>query len=260
MSIFLDPLLQSRYNIHFQNSESVPSDGIVLMGQDLVRNESLLPFLDAFSEAILSSRGEVTGSLFIKRYVSIIAGAVYAFTYHNHCLDLSLQNMKLVLKKDKLICVVQNTDEPDITSQAESREERRKQLLHHLYHTNIKKVWSAIIPATSINGATLWATLSYLFAYWKEADQLRIESPELLARMEEDYRFIAEHAWDESFTDCPVNPVFSKFDEVDIEGEKILVRAKCCLQFCLPGEKRYCYTCPRITEEERLLKYKASRH
>lgn len=251
------PLLQSRYSLYFQNKDGIIPESLRLQGSHVTDEEALNDFLSVFASAINSPKKEVTGSIFIKRYVSLVAGALHAFSLHNRCLDLSLDHIHLVLKKDKLFIVLEHDDEPEAVSLVEDRKERRRLLLHHLYHTNIKPMWSAVIHATGISGSTLWATLSYLLAYWKEEDLRITESLELRSRIEEDYRFFTDYAWVGSFADCPINPIYSQFKKVDIDGEPVLLRAKCCLQHCLPGEDRSCYTCPRISEEERLRKYKA---
>jgi len=251
------PLLQSRYNLYFRKKDVPGPEGLRFDGSLLSNEEALNDFLSAFATAINSPRKEVTGSLFIKRYVSLIAGAIHAFSLYNRCLDLSLDHIYLVLQKDKLLAVLEYEDAPEIICQTNDRAEQRKLLIHHMYHTNIKPMWSAIIHATGISGTTLWATLSYLVAYWKEEDLRTTESAELRAQIEEDYRFFANQAWVDSFADCPINPIYSFFKKVDIEGDTIALRAKCCLLHCLPGEDRHCYTCPRITEEERVRKYKA---
>lgn len=251
------PLLTTRYHMFHADSSHISSEALIIQGVDLLHPEILEAFLSAFGQAIQSSRKEVTGSIFMKRYVSLIAGALYAFSYCNRCLDISLEQLKIVLMKDKLHFLLALDEELPSISVIPEREERRRLLLQHMYHSNMKPVWSAIIHATGIGGSTLWATLSYLVAYWKQEDILKLETDEAKQRVEEDYRYFTNHAWIDSFADCPINPIFSRFKSVQIDDHSVLVRAKCCLQHCLPGADRHCYTCPHINEENRTRKYRA---
>ncbi|GAA0383761.1 IucA/IucC family C-terminal-domain containing protein [Paenibacillus motobuensis] len=250
------PLLMTRYHMFHADSAHISSEALIIHGVDLLHPEALEEFLSAFGQAIQSPRKEVTGSIFMKRYVSVIAGALYAFSYYDRCLDISLEQLRIVLQKDKLHFLLAIEEELPGISMIPEREERRRLLLQHMYHTNMKPVWSAIIQATGIGGSTLWATLSYLVAYWKQEDIDKLETAEARRCLEEDYRYFTDYAWIDSFADCPINPIFSRFKSVEIDDHSVLVRAKCCLQHCLPGDDRHCYTCPHISEENRTRKYR----
>jgi len=251
------PLFLTRYHMFRTDSVHISSEALIIQGIDLLHPEALEAFLSAFGQAIQSPRKEVTGSIFMKRYVSVIAGALYAFSYCDRCLDISLEQLKIVLQKDTLQFLLATDEELPSTSAVSERDERRRLLLHHMYHSNMKPVWNAIIQATGIGGATLWATLSYLIAYWRQEDINQLVTDEARRCALEDYRYFTDKAWIDSFADCPINPIFSRFKSVEIDDHTVLVRAKCCLQHCLPGDDRYCYTCPRINEENRARKYRS---
>ncbi|MDQ0889040.1 ferric iron reductase protein FhuF [Paenibacillus sp. V4I9] len=68
----------------------------------------------------------------------------------------------------------------------------------------------------------------------------------------------SQYLW---FGEKAENPLICRFRQVKIpmhDDRHILLREKCCLNYCLPGGDRYCYTCPLITDERRIEKYLAA--
>ena len=257
-----DSILRKHFKIDIQQHKTESCNDIealALTGKQIVDEIRLKRFLGEFAHLIGSSQPEVTGSLFIKRYVPVIVGSLYAFIVHDSVIAISLDRISVVWVQDHLRFRLTQRDEP-ITLHAESdRNDMRMKHIMHLYHDNIKPVWNAIMNVTGIDEQTLWATLSYLLAYWKEEWIRSAELPEQKKRIEEDYRYITENVWRECFKDIKRNPFICRFLRMDNpmeEGKEILVRAKCCLNYRLPGEDQYCYTCPRLTEARRLQKFK----
>ncbi|WP_284639238.1 IucA/IucC family C-terminal-domain containing protein [Paenibacillus silviterrae] len=212
----------------------------------LLASGVLEELMQAFAEQAAAPCGKVTGSLWVKRYCSLIAGAFYAFSRWDALLNLSFTHLSVSLNGSGL----QFTLPEGCLTYEGSHEEKRDYFIRHVFYEHTEPLFARVSELMGIDRPTLWATLSYLLAYYMEAPSHREEDPELQARIQDDYLFIADKV-EEISVDFRAVP--SPIDA----NERILIRSKCCWSFCLPGEDRYCYTCPRITDERRMEKYVA---
>lgn len=250
-------VLQNDHNIFFSDDRS----GLCLPAVDIRDKAKLGHFINEFAKAIFSPKLQVTGSLFVKRYSTLIVGAWYSFIHFDCGLDLSLPNVSLLMKESTISYGLANGDEPQAVALAGSHKERRAQYVQHLMMENASILFAQIISLTGIDAATLWATLSYLLAYWKESWLRAAASPALQEKIEEDCAYLVEEAKAEWFGNKSPNPLIHIFKKVEnplLPVEPILIRDKCCLNYCLPGDDRYCYTCPRINDKRRIAKYIAA--
>lgn len=245
-------VLRNSHNIVF-GSGGTPESGACLEHEI-----EFVYLMNNFGDFIKSPAIKVTGSLFAKRYCTLISGAIHTFLHHQYGIDLSLPNIRVVLKEDGLHYRIGDSREPHQLQQSQSHEQRREIYFQHLFSDNVCRVFEQIVRNTGILESNLWATLSYLLEYWKEVWIQQAQSQRVRERIEEDYRFMMEEAHHLWFQE--INPLMYTFSKVKVPGNHdrhILLREKCCLNYCLPGEDRYCYTCPLITNERRIEKYLA---
>jgi ferric iron reductase protein FhuF len=250
-------VLQKNYNILF--SGDLP--GLYFPAVDIYDEARFGCFINEYAKAIASPKLSVTGSLFVKRYSTLMVGAMYGFIHYDYGIDLSVHNVCLVLKDQNVYYRLMKTDEPEGLALVRDRSDKREQYVGHVLTENITPVFEHIIRHTGIDAATLWATLSYSLAYWKGVWVRNAKFPVLQEQIEEDYRYLVREARPEWFGATSRNPLIDNFHGIDDPihaGQPILLRHKCCLNYCLPGDDRYCYTCPRITDERRIEKYIAA--
>ncbi|WP_219641421.1 IucA/IucC family C-terminal-domain containing protein [Cohnella sp. CFH 77786] len=216
--------------------------------------------LERFGAYIRSPNLKVTGSIWIKHYSPLVVGALYAWIHHSYGMDVSWSNMKIALDEEGLHFHVSDPRPLAELDSAGSEEERTELYLRHLFAVNVTPVVNMAVRYTRIQEPHLWATLSYSMAYWKEVWMREAKTGEDRRRIEDVYRRMTapgKAAW---FPDKEANPLLPGFRSIGDplhEGRRIMVRDKCCLNYCLPGEDRYCYTCPLITDERRIEKYLA---
>ncbi|WP_410513161.1 hypothetical protein PaeBR_01405 [Paenibacillus sp. BR2-3] len=246
--------LQRNHNIHF--TEETPYSPIC-SGLDLLHPASLQSFLDVFGSMIRSPRQAVTGSLFGKRYSTLAAGALYSFTVSDYGVNISLNVLQLSLIDKSFHFHLTRRTQTMAIVMGSTRIQRRKQYLTHIFNDNLIPVFSMVSRYTGLDESVLWGHLSYLLAYWKKKWVSQAKSEELKSRIEADYRYIIDEAGSEL---CVIkkNRLQDDFRCIPVPHHAdrlITVRKKCCLNYCLPGEDRYCYTCPKITDERRITKY-----
>jgi ferric iron reductase protein FhuF len=219
--------------------------------------------LDAFGDAVQSPERKVTGSLFIKRYSSLIAGALYVWLHHGYALDVSLAGVGVSVRGGSLTTHLFRSGEwkPSAANGAETGEPADEAYLRHLFTDNAGPVFRQTVRHTGIPERNLWATLSYLLAYWKEEWLRSAPSVELKEHIRNMYKIMTERTDPEWFGGKEGNPLTSRFDcfsDPLNHGRQVLIRASCCMNYRLPGEDRYCYTCPLLTNERRVEKYMAA--
>ncbi|MDQ0897339.1 IucA/IucC family C-terminal-domain containing protein [Paenibacillus sp. V4I7] len=251
---FDSTVLHNSHNIVF-GSGSNPESGSCL--EDEIE---FVHLMEDFGDFMKSPAPKVTGSLFAKRYCSLIAGAVHTYMHHQYGLDLSLPNVRVVVGEEGIHYRIVDSGEFQQLQQLQTREQRRELYFRHLFSDNVCRVFERTERYTGIQESNLWATLSYNLTYWKEEWIHQAQSLWLRERIEEDYRFMMEEANHLWFREKTVNPLIHSFRQVIVpcyNDRHILLREKCCLNYCLPGGDRYCYTCPLITDERRIEKYLA---
>lgn len=246
------------YHIRFTNLEE--AEGQVLAMKDLEDDAKLLSILSRFAESIQSPALQVTGSLFLKRYGLLIAGALHGFIRQRDAIDLSRDNITMVWKEPALKFLVKNAEEPAFLRGMRDDRERRARFFDHLFAEQAVPMLHRLAQVTGIREHTLWGTLSYSIAYWKKhwLQSGGISSEERL-RVEDDFNELYGCAGGSRFPGKEANPLARDFRAVDNpweESDPVLVRSDCCLYYCLPGKKEgHCYTCPKISDDNRLNKY-----
>ncbi|MFC0211686.1 IucA/IucC family C-terminal-domain containing protein [Paenibacillus chartarius] len=234
----------------------------------LMDDEEIFRMLDAFGHAIRSPERKVTGSLFIKRYSALAAGALYAWIHHGCGLDVSLNRLAVTVEASGALrfhiadaCVHEDCTADGERLWTEEEAGRTEAYLVSVFTTNVVPVFDSVIRYSDIPSSTLWSTLSYLFIYWKRKWLEQASSVAMRMRIEEVYGCLMSPVNTSFFDGCPVNPLTPSFRTIEDplhSGCTIMLRSKCCMNYRLPGEDRYCYTCPAISDERKIEKYLAA--
>jgi ferric iron reductase protein FhuF len=251
------PLLQNRFNISFEEYATKEAKESVSLDSE----EQFVYLLKRFGEGLNTPDKRVIGSLFIKRYVALIAGGLYLWTHHRTGIDMSVEKVKITVNGSGLNFHI--TDPAQFNPLKSVDDPKRKNDLYigHLLSDNVRPVFAKTVYLTGIRESNLWATLSYLLAYWKKEWIRQAVSCESRSHIENVYRAITEQKEPDWFPGKTASPIISRFRSIEDplhDGQHILLRAKCCLNYRLPGEDRYCYTCPLISDEKRVEKYLAA--
>lgn len=251
------PLLQNRFNISFEACTNKEEKESIALDSE----EQFVYLLKRFGEGLNTSNRSVIGSLFIKRYGALIAGGLYLWTHHHIGIDMSVNKVKITVNGSGLNFHIADPVQFYPLKSVHDPDRKNDVYIGHLLSENVRPVFANTVHLTGIRESNLWATFSYLLAYWKREWIRQAESCEKRNHIENVYRAMTEQNKPEWFPGKAASPIISRFRSVDDplhEGQHILLRAKCCLNYRLPGEDRYCYTCPLISDEKRIEKYLAA--
>lgn len=254
---FDSSILQNQFNISFEaHTDKEAKESLALDSE-----EQFVYLLKRFGENLNTSNRSVIGSLFIKRYSALIAGGLYLWTHHQIGYDMSMEKVKITINGSGLNFHIADAVAFHPLKSVDDPKRKNDIYIGHLLAENVNPVFKKTVYHTGIRESNLWATLSYLLAYWKKEWIRQAESCENRNHIESVYRAMTEQNKPEWFPGKAASPIISRFRSIDDplhEGQHILLRAKCCLNFRLPGEDRYCYTCPLISDEKRIDKYLAA--
>jgi siderophore-iron reductase FhuF len=221
---------------------------------DLLDKEKGKAFLREVGADLQSPSLIVTASIFFKRFLALLSGALFSMTHHSYPLNVSLHNVRLVAEKDwKMPGFFLKTAEMPIVSGAD-RAAWREQVVRHIFRDTMKPLINALASYTRINPNILWAHAAYIVHYYYELWISEASTEEQRGRIEADFRYLVDVAEPAIFglrDKNPLNTSFSIVPHPTDERHIIRIRKQCCLAYRLPGGK-CCYTCPRLNEEERI--------
>jgi len=244
--------LFARHRIVLRHADDAAATGAAL---DTQRDIGRL--IDRFGQAIGAPDRRTAGSLFVKRYCSVIAGALELWAHCGERLYLGPGGVEARMSEDgELTFLVLKPDRSiDPAGDCSTRDD---EALRHLMAEGACRVLGLAAAHARVAKAVLWAHVSYLLVYRFEEWLREAGSAELRERLEGLYVRLFERpdvAWFPGYGAVPLTNGFRRIGNPLREGETIMVRSKCCLSFRLPGGDRYCYTCPLVSDDDKLNRY-----
>lgn len=227
-----------------------PKEAFSMTGEELLTS-NLRDFLNLMGPAISSPHLKVTGSLFMKRYTVYMA-ALYAMSSEDCVLPIDFGNFQMSVQGTQLFFHFPSSA---IKPRVGNRKEWRKQILHHIFRDHLTKLIQNIVEQTSVFPKTLWSHVAFYIAHsyekWIQETTDMVKKNRLL----DDYQALRElEAELFGLDENPLSQPIERFEHPALEGETIAIRSKCCFNFCLSSRKA-CYTCPKLSDEERISLY-----
>ncbi|NGQ96633.1 siderophore-iron reductase FhuF [Brevibacillus sp. SYP-B805] len=210
-------------------------------------------FLEEAGAHLQSPSMAVTASLFVKRYLALVIGALYSMTFHTYGLNIRLDNLVLTTDdswKMPRFLLLQPGERPA----GGEREVWRERMIRHISNDNLQPLITAIAAYSRISPNVLWGHAAYLIHHYYRQWEREAETAELAERIRSDFRYLTEVQDPLLFGSCDKNPLNVTFAEVPHpakQGEVVRIRRHCCLAYLLP-EGKCCYTCPNLDEEKRI--------
>jgi ferric iron reductase protein FhuF len=225
-------------------------------GSDLLTAFGMDRLLKETGEYIGATKPHVAGSLFVKRYYcQVPLAALYSITQLQRSFDFSLANLSFGFDEDRQWCIrIKHTQMSVCPPQ--DRERWRQERVYRLFTETVGPVFRTVAERTGVGMSTLWAHLSFAvyhrYELWLKGATFETER----RRIHDDFHFLTSDApagWFEGVEQNPFAEEYVYFPHPKEEGTSVRLRQKCCFNYCLP-EGRYCYTCPGLSEEERVQK------
>jgi siderophore-iron reductase FhuF len=244
-------VLENLFRITISNQ---PTGRLQMEADKLLDKKQGKAFLDQVGAYLQSPSSVVTASLFVKRYLTVIVGALYSMTFHSYGLNIALENLVITAEESWKVPSFTLRQPEGIGQLRGARDAWREQVIRHISDANLQPLIKAVSSYSGISPNVLWAHASYLIHYYYRLWQKEAESAELRERIQEDFRYLTGVQDPMLFGSCEKNPFNVTFAEVAHPanpGEVVRIRKHCCLAYLLPGGK-CCYTCPNLDEEKRI--------
>jgi ferric iron reductase protein FhuF len=223
---------------------------------ELLQEGSMARLLNTYGPLIKSLKSAATAISFCGWFISVAVALQYSISVRNRAPDFSPQNLVVQLyKADErygFAFKINRWTEQTAPVQSKDRALWRNRMLAQFYASTVRPLVEALSDATEIQPAKLWGQFPSAFLYyvdkWYEMDV----DPEIKERIRVDYQSLVEELDGEVFghRKNPFDVKIRWIESLETPDESVRMKCTCCLYYCLEGGD-YCYTCPRLNEEER---------
>lgn len=220
---------------------------------DLLDKERAKAFLREVRDDLQAPSLIVSASIFFKRYLALLSGALYCMSHHSFALNLSLGNITLATDTDWKMASFSLKQAEGLRKVSTNRDKWRSQAVHHFFHDMLAPVIQALSSHTGIRKTVLWAHTAYIVRYYYELWQREAQLVERREQIAEDFRFLLEEAHPQLFGVKDKNPLqldFAIAEHPSDPDHPIRIRKQCCLAYRL-AQGKCCYTCPLLSEDKR---------
>lgn len=235
---------------------SRPNGLFSMNAAELLKEENMDQLLHIYMPTIKAAAPDVAGTYFCSWFRSVCLVHQYAVSVCDAAMDLSLSNLDIQLYSRDGRCVFACVYRHPRQNMAPAglRESWREEAFASFYGDQVRPLFESVSRSSGVNIGQLWGQLpsgfpSAIELFLQEAngdDGLRL-------RIEDDYRYLTGQLDGEGVCGRKRNPFDVKLRLVDnpYDPEKpYYMKTSCCLFHHTEGGY-YCYTCPRLTAEER---------
>jgi len=221
----------------------------------LLDREGAEAFVRAYGPLIKALSPDVTGTYFASWFGGVCTAFQYSLWRDNAAAVLSLDRIELlVYKSENRSIVTFRIPSWEAAPLPEgSRAESSLEAMEAFYGTQVKPLLESIAAAAGIPVGQLWGTIATRVHYALDRWLQEAESGEQRQRVEQDFDALFYALRPEVFG-RKKNPFDIKFRMIDnprAPGEQMRIKAVCCLAYKTDTGHGYCFTCPRLNEQER---------
>lgn len=242
---------------HFYISLSDKADALCsVSAAELLQPDRAQSFVKQYGEAIGALEPAAAATYFAGWFSGMALAVQYAVSLCNASFDASLAGLtiQMVYKEGRCALCFRLRD-GTVRVAPEGEKERtawRDRILTAFYRDTVRPLYEAIAAAAGCDVGQLWGQLPSRMA--NQTEQWRKTEPGngILYRISEDVRFLKD-----GLDPVVLNRRKSPFDvklryieSVKDPEQTIPMKSSCCMHY-RTGNGVYCYTCPRLTEEQR---------
>lgn len=241
--------LWNKYRIHTAEAVSVH-----LEGKQLIDGEGLAASLRTIQSMFRAPDVKTAASLFMKRY-SVYIAVLEAMSCRNAEARLSLSQMSFSCSSTYIF-----TYAPMLFTKRskQSRDAWRERLLQGLFQEHLSVMITSFERETGFSSSVMWSHIAYYIHTMYEGWIREETDPLIQERIRDDFAYLRDLPanWFGTRVQNPLCVSFSCMKH-PIEDKSVLIRKTCCLNYKTGSSKGPCYTCPRLSEQERLEKIQA---
>jgi ferric iron reductase protein FhuF len=247
--------LESDFRITLQdNTDAVFSMALI----DLLEPKNMNQLLETYTP-LLKARGHEAAAAYFVSWFSSVPLALQSSISANNAVHLSLDNLSVQLFPvgeyyQFSFKITQYELEAAPKAEAE-RIEWRNQNLVKFYAETVKPLFEVLSAASGMDIGQIWGQLPTRFNYYLPAWIEATVNAELKLNLADDYYALA-HELELNVFGRKKNPFdvqIRLIEDIKDPSKQIRMKNACCLYYQV-GTGEYCYTCPRLKEEDRAKK------
>jgi hypothetical protein len=249
-------LLESRYLVTLNHIEDAWFSSSL---RGLLERDTMNDMVALYVKAIKAYGPDVAGTYFCSYLRLVFSAMQYSLTHYDVVPSMTLDDMVVhMFDRDgysTIVFRIISTDEKACPS-PELRDKWRAEVLCDFIQHTVRPLIESLAEAVKLKPSYLWAIVAQDVPHSKDKWLKEADHDGLRNRIVEDFQFLREDLAPSIFG-IKKNPFDMEFTYVQHRTEPtelVPLKPVCCLAFRTHSNFGYCYTCPRISEEERAAK------
>lgn len=244
-------LLENKYYLSPTEQENAV---LTVRASDLLLKENMDLFIHDYMKLMKALEPAAAAAGFCSWFRAVCLAQQYAVSLCDTAIDLSLTNLTIqVYLRDQFLWVsfkydVLRTHGPS----AGEREVWREAVFTSFYRDQVRPLLEAFASSADLNVGQLWGQFPSGFDGAVEMFMIEAESEMQRTQIADDFYFLT-HQLDASIFGRKKNPFDVKIRFIDNPRDPLKpmrMKASCCMFYRTEGGS-YCYSCPRMTSQER---------
>lgn len=244
--------LETDFRITLQdNTDAVYSMALI----DLLEPKNMTKLLETYTPLLKARGHEAAAAYFVSWFSSVPLALQYSISANN-AVHLSLDNLTVQLfpvgDYHQFSFKITQYALESTPKSGDVRINWRNQTLAKLYADTIKPLFEVLAAVSGMDIGQIWGQLPTRFNYYIPAWIEETANTELKINLADDYHALA-HELELNIFGRKKNPFdvqIRLIEDIKDPSKQIRMKNACCLYFQVDtGE--YCYTCPRLKEEDR---------
>ncbi|WP_310828817.1 (2Fe-2S)-binding protein [Paenibacillus pedocola] len=223
--------------------------------RELTREDGMRAFIDCYRPIIKGLDDKVAASYFAGSFGNVALAVQYAISVYSAMPKVSLSDLSVhLIPAEGYWRVAFSLDTWTFSPAPADPEQRiswRNGRLTQFYQETAAPLLSVLSNVTGLGISEIWGQLPTKFNYYIEMLAAGSNNG-LMQTIQADYRYLTDEMPAAVFQ-LARNPFHVKVRKVEALADPastVQMRNRCCLYYRTEGGS-YCYTCPRLTEEER---------
>lgn len=223
---------------------------------ELTDDEVMSAFIQCYGPRMKALDHKAVAAYFANWLANVAFSLQYSLSIHQAALDINLSNLWVHLVPSDGYCRIAFSIKEWVIEQAPSDQMNREVWLNDIftrfYHDTTRPLLRLMSEISGLAISEVWGQLPTKFNYYMETFEKKINDCNELTRLSEDYRYLVNDLPAEVFglSRNPFRVTVRKIEDLADPGQTIQMRNRCCYYYLTDGGA-YCYSCPRLKEEER---------
>ncbi|WP_429841299.1 Fe-S oxidoreductase [Brevibacillus sp. FIR094] len=250
-----DDFIAQRFDL---TSKPRPNALFSMKARDLVDPTHMNELVQIYAPLIKAHELTAAGTYISSWLTSPSLGLSYMISVWNRALTMTLDNMTIELFYEddypQFAFVIPAYEIVEAPTSVAERAIWLKECYRAYFQDFLHPLLTTLAKVTGNPEAMLWGQFPTKFNYHTDAFVALVEQDSIKQQVMADYDVLCHQLEGESFG-LQKNPFRVRvrwIEDIRDPQAKVRIKNQCCLYY-KTGEQKYCYTCPRIKEDERAL-------